>query len=212
MEQPNTKLQIERILFFSDAVIAIAITLLIIEIKAPHILDHTDHPEVNHVFNELVPKFVSFLISFFVIAIYWKAHHQLFGFLTNYNDTLIWINTLFLLTIVIMPFSSAFYSENFGYNLAYAIYCFNIVLTGLLNCWLVSYISSGKRKISLVSGNKPWRKYHVLRSLVAPMVFALSMLLSFYSAGLSRMSFVVIFPIIYLLNRNYKKQKNKIVL
>ncbi len=204
MEKANSKLQIERLLFFSDAVIAIAMTLLIIEIKAPHIPDHST-VEVQKSLLDLIPKFVSFFISFFVIAIYWKAHHHLFGFVTRYTDKLIWINILFLLTIIIMPFSSAFYSENFSLNIPYAFYCFNIFSTGLLNCWLIRYISSKNENISTVSGNSDWRKYHTLRSLVAPMVFFLSILLSFYSTSISRLSFIIIFPLIFSLNRHYKK-------
>ena len=206
MEKVNIKLQVERLMFFSDAVIAIAMTLLIIEIKAPHINNH-NNAEVSKSLGELVPKFVSFFISFFVIAIYWKAHHHLFGFVTAYTDKLTWLNILFLLTIVTMPFSSAFYSENFGLNLPYAIYCFNILLTGLLNCWMVRYISDKKSNLSSVSGDSHWRKYHTLRSLVAPMVFGLSMMISFYSMGLSRLCFIIIFPVIYFINRHYNKRQ-----
>ena len=205
MEKTDNKLQIERILFFSDAVIAIAMTLLIIEIKAPHISNHSN-TDLNKNLQDLVPKFVSFFISFFVIAIYWKAHHHLFGFVTAYTDKLIWINILFLLSIVLMPFSSAFYSENFGLTIPYVIYCFNIFITGILNCWLIRYISSSKQQLSTVAGNSNWRKYHTLRSLVAPFIFLLSLLLSFYSTGISRLCFILIFPLIYFLNKNYKKQ------
>ncbi len=202
-------MQLERILFFSDGVMAIAITLLIIEIKAPHFVDYHDSDKINEFFGELIPKFISFLISFFVIAIYWKAHHHLYGFVNSFTDKLIWINMLFLLTIVILPFTTAFYSENVGYNLAYAIYCFNVFLIGLINYWLVRYISSNKTKVSLVSGDVVWRKYYTWRSLVAPLVFFLSMFFSFYSNILSRMSFLLIFPIIYFLNKNYRKKLSR---
>lgn len=208
MEKTDTKLQIERILFFSDAVMAIAMTLLIIEIKAPHISNDSD-AELSKILNELIPKFISFFVSFFVIAIYWKAHHYLFGFINKYTDKLIWLNILFLLSIVLMPFSSAFYSENFHLNMPYAVYCINIIITGLLNCWLVRYISSDKENLSVLAGNTVWRKYHTLKSLAAPGVFFLSMLLAFYSTSLSRLSFIIIFPIIYILNRKYKRIGNK---
>jgi uncharacterized membrane protein len=207
MEENNNKLQIERLLFFSDAVIAIAMTLLIIEIKAPHI-ENNSNAEVIKNINEIIPKFVSFFISFFVIAIYWKAHHHLFGYVKKYTDKLIWLNILFLLSIVLMPFSSAFYSENFHLNIPYAIYCMNIFVTGLLNCWIIRYISSEKAKIATVSGNNLWRKYYTLRSLVAPLIFFLSMLLSFYSTNLSRVCFILIFPVIYLLEHKYKTIEN----
>ncbi|MFM9989640.1 TMEM175 family protein [Flavobacterium sp.] len=207
MEENNNKLQIERLLFFSDAVIAIAMTLLIIEIKAPHIENNSNSEVIKNI-NELIPKFVSFFISFFVIAIYWKAHHHLFGYVKKYTDKLIWLNILFLLSIVLMPFSSAFYSENFHLNIPYAIYCMNIFVTGLLNCWIIRYISSEKAKIATVSGNNLWRKYYTLRSLVAPLIFFLSMLLSFYSTNLSRVCFILIFPVIYLLEHKYKTIEN----
>jgi uncharacterized membrane protein len=207
MEEKDNKMQIERILFFSDAVMAIAMTLLIIEIKAPHIINDSNAEIWNNLL-ELMPKFISFFVSFFVIAIYWKAHHHLFGFVKKYTDKLMWINIFFLLSIVLMPFSSAFYSENFQLNIPYAIYCVNIVITGLLNCWLVRYISSEKEKLSGVAGNEVFRRYYTLRSLVAPMVFLLSMLLAFYSTSLSRLSFIIIFPVIYILNHKYKKKGN----
>ena len=210
MNAVNTKTQIDRLLFFSDAVIAIAITLLIIEIKAPVIGELSTHEEKVHVLNELLPKFISFLIGFFVIAIYWKSHHYLFGFITGYTDKLIWINTLFLLSIVLMPFSSAFYSENFSYNIAYAVYCLNIIMTGLLNCWLVMYLSNSKSSISTVAGNTSWRRHHISRSLVAPATFLLSLLISFYSVGMSRLAFLVIFPVIFILNRRYKKERKPV--
>jgi len=207
MKLNDSKLQIERLLFFSDAVIAIAMTLLIIEIKAPHIINDSNAELVKNI-NELIPKFVSFLVSFFVIAIYWKVHHYLFGFIVKYTDKLIWLNILFLLSIVLMPFSSAFYSENFNMNIPYSFYCTNIIFTGLINCWIVRYISSKKEDISTLTGNTLWRKYHTLRSLVAPLIFFISMLLSFYSKSLSRLCFIIIFPLIFLLNYSYKKTGN----
>ena len=82
-------------------------TLLIIEIKAPHISNYSN-TDLNKNLQDLVPKFVSFFISFFVIAIYWKAHHHLFGFVTAYTYKLIWINILFLLSIVLNAFFISF--------------------------------------------------------------------------------------------------------
>lgn len=202
MQHPNNKIQVERLLFFSDAVIAIAITLLIIEIKAPHL---GGHGESGENLLSLIPKFIAFLISFFVIAIYWKAHHHLLGFITTYSDKLIWINTFFLLTIVIMPFSSALYSENFGLNTAYAVYCANIILTGILYCWLVRCVSAATPAISTVAGNSAFKIYYTLRGLIPPLVFLLSLLLSYWSPSLSRICFVLIFPLIELARRKYGK-------
>lgn len=178
-------------------------TLLIIEIKAPHIADHSNEEAISSM-RALIPKFIAFFISFFVIAIYWRAHHHLFGFVNKYTDKLIWINILFLLSIVMMPFSSAFYSENFDVHIPYIVYCSNIVIAGLLNCWLVRYISDTKDIISTVAGNILWRRYFTFRSLVAPSVFLISLFISFYSVTLSRVCFVIIFPLLYLLKVKHR--------
>ena len=112
-EQERQKFQLDRIALFSDAVFAIAITLLVIEIKVPavnadrQLFDH----EFNHALKEMIPEFIGFFISFIVIGNYWRAHHTIFGYVTDYNRKLISLNTWFLLTIVCMPFTTAMMSK-----------------------------------------------------------------------------------------------------
>ena len=125
--------QIERMILFTDAVFAIAITLLVIEIKAPHIREGMTTGEIARQLLSLIPQFIGFIISFFVIAIYWRSHHRLFGATKDYDDKLIWLNFLFLFTIILMPFSSAYYSEQTEYALPFYFYCINIAATGLVN-------------------------------------------------------------------------------
>src|SRR5689334_20030557 len=91
---------------------AIAITLLIIEVKVPVLEGHSisEHSFLE-AFSLLIPKLLGFVLSFFIIGLYWSIHHIMFGYIRNYNGKLIWINLLFLFSIVLMPFSSAIYSE-----------------------------------------------------------------------------------------------------
>ena len=72
--------QLERMILFSDAVFAIAITLLVIEIKVPEIDKHfvNDHL-LGEAMAHLIPKFVGFFISFILIGFYWILHHRMFG-------------------------------------------------------------------------------------------------------------------------------------
>ncbi|MFT3908664.1 MAG: TMEM175 family protein [Ferruginibacter sp.] len=83
--------QLERIALFSDAVFAIAITLLIIEIKVPEIHTPTiSDKQLWHQFIEIIPKFIGFFISFFVIALYWFSHHRVFKYVIHSNEKLLW--------------------------------------------------------------------------------------------------------------------------
>src|ERR1044071_9433000 len=93
--------QLERLILFSDAVFAIAITLLVIEIKIPDKEFIRDHGGISDTalsvaLGHLVPKFIGFLISFLLIGLYWSIHHPMFGFATSYDRKLLFLNLLFL--------------------------------------------------------------------------------------------------------------------
>ena len=77
--EEKKEFQLERIILFSDAVFAIAITLLVLEIKVPEIEGHTDIDLLNTLLH-LTPKFIGFFVSFFVIGQNWVVHHKLFCF------------------------------------------------------------------------------------------------------------------------------------
>jgi uncharacterized membrane protein len=98
------QLGLERIVFFSDAVMAIAITLLAIDIRVPEIPQAAAASELPVRLGELNPQIMSFVISFFVIGIYWMAHHRYFALIRRYDNGLLAMNLLFLLFIAVMPF------------------------------------------------------------------------------------------------------------
>src|SRR5215216_6032465 len=110
----NSELQLERIVFFSDAVFAIAITLLIIEIKVPQIHDH-NAPDRDFwlALWDLKWNLFGYFFSFFVIGAYWVGHHRIYGHIVRWNYGLVWRNILFLMAIGFMPFSTAFFTEVF---------------------------------------------------------------------------------------------------
>jgi uncharacterized membrane protein len=100
---------IERIVFFSDAVFAIAITLLALEIRVPDVPD--DPAALREAFLALGPVFFSFFISFWFVGTYWVAHHRVFHHIGGYDRRLLFINLLFLMWIVLLPFSSSLLGE-----------------------------------------------------------------------------------------------------
>jgi uncharacterized membrane protein len=201
----RTEFQLERIILFSDAVFAIAITLLIIEIKVPEMHHPSNHDALVGL-ARLTPKFIGFFIGFFVIATYWAAHHRIFRFVHRYDDRLIWLNILFLLSIVLMPFTSAYYSEYSLTSVPFILYCSSVVGTGLLQMRMQRALANPRRGYV-----HPDVQHHpdldLMRPLIPVSVFLLGIVLAvlFPDSLLSRFVPILIFPLMLLYGRRYKR-------
>jgi uncharacterized membrane protein len=133
---------LERLIFFSDAVFAIAITLLILEVRPPQLGRHaTDTDHLVALIN-LSPSFVSFFISFFVIAAFWAGHHRAFSLSRHWSPNLVTPNILMLAAVVFMPFATAYMALNMGQRVPTVLYDIVLLTTGLLNIRLVRLATS----------------------------------------------------------------------
>ena len=135
----NRELQLERIVFFSDAVFAIAITLLIIEVKVPHLEHAASNRDFLVAVAQLIPKFIGYFFSFLVVGAYWIGHHRVYGMIVDWNYGLVWRNVFFLMAIAFMPFSSAFFSEYFTELVPMVLYALTFAVAGLLEINQVRY-------------------------------------------------------------------------
>jgi len=173
--------QVERLVFFSDAVFAIAITLLVIEIKVPEIKGAISETSFLDAFLLLMPRIGGFILSFFIIGLYWFSHYRMFGFVINYDNKLVWLNLLFLFSIVLLPFSTSVYSEYssqeyIGLIFPYALYVINICMAGIFNYLIWNYIGNPKHKLAEGFPSKTFLRLAKIRTLVIPAVFLLSLL------------------------------------
>ncbi|MFK2902671.1 DUF1211 domain-containing protein [Dyella ginsengisoli] len=127
--------QLERLTFFSDAVFAIAITLLVIEIHVPRLGVADDHAYLVAL-HELTPSFMGFILSFLVIGALWAAHHRVFGLLADYDSGLVMPNLLLLMVIAFMPFATALMSANPLARVPELFYAGTLFTAGVLQRWL----------------------------------------------------------------------------
>lgn len=107
-KHPRHDFLIERIAFFSDAVFAIAITLMAIEIHPPKVVRGDTAQMVWEKFKEVIPEFIGLLVSFWLIGSAWLRHHQLFRYVDNYDMRFMLINLWLLFVIILFPFSTGF--------------------------------------------------------------------------------------------------------
>src|SRR5256885_13666888 len=105
----------ERLTAFSDGVIAIIITIMVLELKAPHGDDWT-------ALTKLLPTFLSYVLSFLYVAIYWNNHHHLMHASPRVNGAILWANMHLLFWLSLIPFATAWMGENHYARLPTALY------------------------------------------------------------------------------------------
>jgi uncharacterized membrane protein len=120
-----------RVETFSDGIFAIIVTLLILEIKVPHVEQANSVPDLFSAVVALIPKFASWVISFITICIVWVNHHRLFEMFKGINIVLFWLNVNLLLWVCFVPFPTALAGDYPGNPLAVAFYGLVMALIGL---------------------------------------------------------------------------------
>ena len=202
--EPETGLSFERVVFFSDAVFAIVITLLVLELKVPHVGEHTE-PALRHSLVELLPRVIGFVTSFLIIGLMWIEHHRIFRYIADYDAGLLWRNLLLLLCVSFVPFPTALFSENFWSRTAFILYTasFGGVATAKLLIW-----RHAVAKNLLKHDVTPALERRIARrSLAVPLACAIAIGLAFISIFLAPLSFVLIPVLARLLDPTSKKSK-----
>lgn len=112
----------ERVIFFSDAVVAIAITLLVLGLPLPHLDSSATNYDVLRALYRERDAFLAFLISFVVIGAHWRTHHRLYRAVTKIDHRLIAVNMVWLLMIIITPYATRLLYGNGGFGVRFSLY------------------------------------------------------------------------------------------
>lgn len=137
-----------RIEAFSDGVFAIAITLLILEVRVPRVHDLAEEASLLRALVELWPAYLAFLTSFVTILIMWINHHRLFRLIKRCDHVFLLLNGLLLLAVTFVPFPTALLAEYVRHpdgRVAAAVYSGAFVFTAIVFNLLWRYASSGGR-------------------------------------------------------------------
>ena len=131
---------LERLIFFSDAVFAIAITLLIIDLHVPELPRSAGDRDYLIALLNLTPAFLGFFISFFVIGAFWAGHHRSFACARRWDQRLFLPNLMLLCAVAAMPFFTALSSVGIGHRVPITFYCGWMLVTALLNINLQRFV------------------------------------------------------------------------
>ena len=191
----SLQLGLERIVFFSDAVFAIAITLLALEIRLPE-GDFSDNAALTSALLAMWPKYLAFGISFWVIASFWLGHHRMFLRIKRFDRRLILLNFVLLMLIAFIPFPTTLISE-YGNRTASIFYASTMVAIGLTLAAMTVY-AAGPGHLVDETVESIWRQRGLWRSLAVAGVFALSIVIAFFSADLAMYSWLLLAPVSFL--------------
>jgi uncharacterized membrane protein len=173
--------QLARVEFFSDAVFAIAITLLVLDISVPNRLPARAIPtELEH----LIPQVAAYVLSFAVVGIFWLSHHRMFHYLRRQDTTLLLLNLLFLLLIALLPFPTKLLADYGTATVVAVLYPAMLSLTALALYAIWRYATVQRR---LVDPDLDDRTVTIvtIRSLGFAGIFVLSMLVALVSVRLA---------------------------
>ena len=203
-KEPETGLSFERVVFFSDAVFAIVITLLVLELKVPHLAEHNE-PSLQLALFELLPHVIGFVVSFLIVGLMWVEHHRIFRYIADYDAGLLWRNLLLLLCVSFVPFPTALFSENFWSRTAFILYTasFGGAATAKLLIWRhAAKAGLLKKEVG------PMLELRIARrSMAVPLACAIAIGLSFISIFIAPLSFMLIPVFARVLDPSSKKSK-----
>jgi len=174
-EEPARDSGLERLVFFSDAVFAIAITLLVIDLRIADIGAHASNEALVDAIRAIGPRIAAYVLSFAVIGLYWLAHWRRYHYIVRAVQRLALINLLLLGFVAFIPFPTAVMGDHGDLPAAVLLYVTTLTVAGLIGPVTLLYAS---RAGLIASGTPPdVVRYGVVRGLAVPIVMAVSLVL-----------------------------------
>ncbi|MDB5101669.1 MAG: hypothetical protein JWM80_6090 [Cyanobacteria bacterium RYN_339] len=187
-----------RIETLGDGIFAIVITLLVLELKVPEV-PHDALPAVvlPGLLLAMGPKFVSWLLSFVMVAVYWQAHHVQYNLIRRVDRPLIWLNMLFFLAVAIIPFTAGLLGSYPSTQLPVVLYGVNLIVVNLSLAWHWHHASNRHwlvdEQLDDAAVETAYR-----RILLPPAVYTVAIALSFLDPRLAIVLYALM-PIAYII-------------
>jgi uncharacterized membrane protein len=193
---------LERLVFISDAVFAIAMTLLALDVRLPQGLELRTNADLIAALEVLAPQVLAFVISFVVIGAFWLGHYRTFRVLTRADGRLVWLNLAFLLCIALLPFPTSVVARHGGLAVAVVLYAGFAGITGLLSAlvWVYAASVAGLARSTVT----PELARHITyMALAVPIIFAVSIPVALVNPLLAEVSWGLAGPVQYLVTKRF---------
>lgn len=181
----------ERLEALTDGIFATVMTVLVLSLSVPVITGGATNAEVATSIEALAPNILAYVLGFLLLAVLWISHHNIFHYMTRVDRPLLWLNTLFLLTIGFLPFSTALVGKYPQFQAPEVIFGANIIAISICMLGILSYSS---RTGLLVVSKQEERIMTRIRSRwrTGPVFYLVAILLSFVNPLISFAAYVAI--------------------
>lgn len=196
-----------RVEALSDGIFAFAMTLMVISLAVPVIPEKEAPALLPGILAGMYPQFMIFIIAFFVIASYWKSHHQILRVVQFIDDRLSGINIVFLFFIVLIPFTTAVSGDYSNVLIAVLLFHINLLVASLILSVLWWYI---RRHFSELNpdGQHPGNRGRE-KAIVIPLVTLLAIGVSFISTSKSMLCYLLIPVIMIVLQYGSRRRPHR---
>lgn len=185
-----------RIEAFSDAVFAIVMTLLVLELKLPKLKDPSDVHEIWAALREVAPMFFSWLVSFFFVAMIWLHHHHIMYMTTRSDYAIIWINNILLFFICLLPFPTAMMGEYPHSPLILSFWGVTVAVTCFVLWWFYHY--NTKHYLRETYDPKSVKKNVRLSLFAGPVLYLIAAGMAWVSVYITYVLYLLV-PLCYIL-------------
>jgi uncharacterized membrane protein len=193
----------ERIISLSDGVFAFAITLLALSLIIPVLSRGALESELVRDLILMGPAFLSYFISFLVIASWWRSHHRIFSYIQRCNGTIISLNFYFLLCITIIPFLTNLITAYGSFKLATILYAAMQAIAGTIILIIWVYATKNHRLIDAHLSPRIIR-FNSNRTVLVIGIFLVSIPIAMVNTTVAQISWIAIAPIAGLLRWAYR--------
>jgi uncharacterized membrane protein len=191
--------ELDRVVFFSDAVFAISITVLALSLRLP---THTADARVANALRKAIPSIFTYVLSFAVIGLYWIAHHRMFRYIDRLDATLLLLNLAALCVVAFAPFPTSVLGDHGNTTAAVVFYAATMCLLG---CFVLAVWLYATRHHRLIKTDTPaaFVTHSLWRGATVPIVFAASIPIAFADPHAAEWFWLLIVITPILLRRQY---------
>jgi TMEM175 potassium channel family protein len=194
----------DRIVNLSDGVFAIAITLLVLDIRVPDIPENMVPSQLPGALLSLWPRYLGYVLSFVGISAFWLIHHSIFRSIRAYDRTLLYINFLFLMVVAFVPFPTSLLGEYGAHQLPVAMYAATLAVGRLLLTAIHWYTTRNDRLLDEPQDPATVR-FFLRRGLTIAAIFLLSIAVSFLSVGVAIWTWVIMLAVdVLVIHRRFR--------